>query len=590
MENSVTDLAAYKRMLTDGITLTYDARKQAQIDQDYYDGNQWTPGEKDILRKRKQPDLVFNRVRPAINGTLGVIQQGETDPRAYPRNPKDADSADVASKVLRFIADKNRFDDLKLGCAKDYLVLGTAAAVVEYADDEITVEPIRWEEFFYDPRSRKSDFSDARYVGVAKWMYSDDVEAKWPEAKRDINALLNGPAEVVSIDETMQDRPLDASVFAFSDPKMRRVMVAEMYHRTAEGWQRCVFFSGAVLEAGVSPYLDDRGRPTCPIIAQSCYIDRENNRYGLVRDMRGPQDEINKRRSKLLHLVSVRQVQEAEYGSLAGADLELVRAEAARPDGVLPSGVQIVPTADMASGQANLLAEAKAEIERMGPNPAMLGRQSADSSGRAQMVRQQAGLTELAVIFGGIEDWELRVYRAMWERARQFKTAPWWIRVTDDQGAADFVGLNQPTMQIDPMTGQPVMGLENQIATLDIDIILDSVPDTANLQQEQFAMLVELAKVGALGPNAGPLLLEASSLPNKREVLEKLQAPTDPMQQQVQAKQAELQMRGAEAEIANKEADAALSGAKAQNEMLDVTMKAASLMPPPGFSGDPLPA
>lgn len=591
MAEALTDLSTYKRMLTDALTLTDQARKEAQIDQDYYDGFQWTREERRKLRDRKQPDLVFNRVRPAINGTLGVIHQGETDPRAYPRNPQDADAADVASKTLRFIADKNRFDETKIHGAKDYLISGTCAAITEYVDDEIKVELIRFEEFFYDPRSRKADFSDARYMGVAKWMYGDDVERLYPNAKKDV-ALAFSTAEPTPLPDTMQDRPLEADGVSWVDTRKRRLMVVEMYHREGGEWHRCVFFSGGVLEKDVSPYLDDKKRPCNPIEAQSCYIDRENNRYGLVRDMRGPQDEINKRRSKLLHLVSVRQVQEAEYGALAGADVELVRKEAGRPDGVLPSGAQIVPTTDMAAGQANLLAEAKAEIERMGPNPAMLGRQGESSSGRAQMIRQQAGLTELAIIFGGIEDWELRLYRQMWNRARQFKTEPWWVRVTDDQGVAEFIGLNQPQVGVDPMTGQPVqVGVENEIAALDIDIILDSVPDTANLQQEQFAMLVDLARAGVdLATPMGQVLFEASALPNKRELVEKIQGQAeDPQAQQMKAMQAELAARGAQAEIAGKEADAALKGAKAQNEMVDVAMKMAGpVMPPPELTGEPL--
>jgi hypothetical protein len=57
---------------------------------------------------------------------------------------------------------------------------------------------------------------------------------------------------------------------------------------------------------------------------------------------------------------------------------------------------------------------------------------------------------------------------------------------------------------------------------MDVDIIIDSTPDTANVQQEQYNALVELAKVGALGPNPGPILLKASSLPKKRELLDEL--------------------------------------------------------------------
>lgn len=581
-----TGLETYKRMLEDALTLTDTARREAQVDNDYYNGYQWTAEERRALRERKQPDNVFNRVRPAVAGTLGVLEQGQSDPRAYPRNPGDEDASDVATKTLRFIGDQNRFDRVQIDGAEDFLVNGTCAAIVEMVDDEIRVEQIRFEEFFYDPRSRKHDFSDARYMGVAKWLYADDVAKDYPAFKAELEAAV---AEATpGVLDQMQDRPTDSlNTVGWADGKKRRLMVVELYHQEGGQWFRCVFFSNGVLEKGPSPYLDEKRRPINPIEAQSCFIDRENNRFGIVRDMRGPQDEINKRRSKLLALVSSRQVQEAEPGAMASLNPDEVRAEAARPDGVLPSGLQIVPTADMSAGQSALLQMSIAEIERMGPNPAILGRQAASSSGRAQMVRQQAGLTEQALVFGRIEDWVLRLYRQMWLRARQFWNAPKWIRITDDNDAPVFIGLNQPQMIVDPATGQPMPGpVQNEIARLDVDIILDSVPDTANLQQEQFAMMVELAKVGALGrpEQVGPLLLEASSLPNKRVVLDKLKGEQEtPEAQQAAGVQQQIAMRGAAAEIAEKEAGAAYKQAQAadksaqtQERLLDVALKGAA--------------
>src|SRR6185503_12074061 len=103
-----------------------------------------------------------------------------------------------------------------------------------------------------------------------------------------------------------------------------------------------------------------------------------------------------------------------------------------------------VPTADMANGQAQLLAEAKSEIERLGPNPASLGRDFPDASGRALQARTQAGLIELGPLYAGLEDWELRIYRQCWARVKQYWTAPQYIRVTDDEDAPQFVGLNVP--------------------------------------------------------------------------------------------------------------------------------------------------
>lgn len=625
------DLASVKKMFEDSSSLTQSSRRQSEIDRDYFDGKQFTAEERATLAKRGQPDSVFNRTRPAIEGIIGVIDQGQSDPRAWPRNPGDEDAAEVVTKTLRYIEDKSRLDRTKMDAAEQFYVEGTCAVIIDI-DERRDIQPtqVRFEEFFYDPRSRRKDFKDARYMGVAKWRWADDVIADYPKAKDEVTVTLAG---AMMGDQSFEDKPLDGASAAVDwvDGKRRRVMVVELYHLEARKWQRCVFHSGGVLEYGVSPYLDMYKQPKCPIEAVSCYVDRDNNRYGKVRDMRGPQDEINKRRSKLLHMISVSQIQAVDP-SAQEVDADTARKEAARPDGVIPFGWQKVSTSDVASGQANLLAEAKAEIERMGPNPAILGRQGEGQSGRANLVRQQAGMTELAPSMGVFDDWMLRVYRAIWEGARQFWTGPMFIRVTDDEGAPEFLGINQPPSMPGP-DGQPVkgkpiadpqgepgeggampqlmqggkpafqmpdgsmvLGYENAVAEMDVDITLETTPDTANVQQEQFMALVELAKSGVQIPPQ--ILLKASSLPDKRKLLDEMKAMTEQPDPQAQAK-AQLAERGmtaevekTEAEVIKTRAEADLTGAKAENErlkpeqeVLQMELDAQQQQPPQPFYG-----
>lgn len=577
MEGSVassTSLSEYKKMFSEARDLTQDARKESIIDGSYYHGYQWTTDEKNALKKRKQPDNVYNWFRIVINGSLGVLKMGKTDPRAYPRTPKDEDSASVASKTLRFIADYNNFDQMRIDCALDFLVPGTCAVLIEVDEDKRpTLTQIRWEEFFYDPRSRRPDFADARYMGVAKWMYSDDVASMYPDAKKDVESMLEG-AEAVPLDESFQDRPGDARS-QWVDARRRRIMVVELYHREAGKWMRCVFHSGGILEKGVSPYEDEKKRPDCAIVAQSCYVDEDNNRIGFARDLRGPQDGINKRSSKILHLLNNRQMVATEAGFEADADL--VRAEAAKPDGVIPYGWAPVPTNDMTAGQFSVLAGDTEFMQRLGPSAAVLGRQGNDSqSGRAKLVDQQAGLTEQAVIFGGIEAWELRVYRKLWCRSKQFMTAPDYVRITDDMGAPEFIGINQPQMgppqivmgpQGLPMIQPTILGYENQLAELDVDINLDTVPDTAGIQHEQFEKLVELA--GIYGPQEVPFddLLEVSDLPMKRELIEKRKTRKEEAAQGGQQQQ-QMQEVGFQAELEEKQSKTALNHASAQAKIV----------------------
>ena len=191
----------------------------------------------------------------------------------------------------------------------------------------------------------------------------------------------------------------------------------------------------------------------------------------------------------------------------------------------------------------------------MGPNASLQGKQKQELSGRALLVQQQAGMAELGRLVDARRHWDLAVYRAVWHRIRQFWTAERWVRVTDTEGNLKFVGLNRPVRALEAsavefealaasIPGLPgeeqeqafgmlletaglpgfqrVVGTENNVAALDIDIILDQGPDTITVQQEQFDQLVKLPQAGV--PVPADVIIEASSLPNKRQILDRLRA------------------------------------------------------------------
>lgn len=536
---AMPSLDSLKRLFTEASGLTHNERLMARKHSRYYHGKV-DEKLKRTLRRKRQPDFTVNAVRRGVEGMVGVVDRGKSDPRAYPRNDQDEDSSEVATDCLRYVSDANMWPRSKLDAFRNICIEGTAAVLIEVDDKlEVKLRQIRYEEFFRDPYSREKNFSDASYMGIAKWQYVDEVGASYPEKKHALsNIVMRGDMG----DSTWNDRPNDNSTM-WTDPQRKRLMVVEMYKRQEGTWIKCCFVGDLILECIVSPYLDNDNKPCNPIEAQSAFVDDENNRYSPVADMVGPQDEINLYRRKAAHYATFRQVQETDPVA-AYADPEEVRREAAKPDGVIPPGYSIV-TNDKFQMDMALLQKAEADIERTQVNPAILGRQDADASGRASLIRQQAGLTELAHLFSGLENLEHRVFKQVWARIRQFWTQPKMIRVTDDEDNFKFLTVNEPVWGppapvLNADTGQvelkpTFMGYRNTVAQIDVDIIIDSTPDTATVQQEQFQALVEMAKLGALGPNPGPMLLKASSLPRKRELMDELQkqqeAPPAPMQQ-----------------------------------------------------------
>jgi len=590
--------------------VSQDSRARSELCRDYYDNKQWTPAERKVLEDRKQPCLTLNRIAPKVDALITMEDRSKTDPKAYPRTPAHEEGADAATDALRYVCDNVGFDETRSDVFTCMEIEGTGGVEVyvrpnKKGELEIQVKRIFWDRLFWDPHSREKDFSDARYLGVVQWMDYEDALAAFPEG---LQALVDTKetAPISTAGTTYDDKPQQI----WFDSARERIRIVHMCYRDRGVWHYCQFTqSGPVQGPGVSPYLNDEGEPEPSLIFQSAYIDREGNRYGPVTRLLDLQDEINKRRSKALHLISVRQT----FG-VKGAVEDKVRArsELAKPDGHLEINSNdfeygkhfgILPTGDMATGQLNLLQEAKAEMDAQGANAALTGSETRDLSGRALQQLSQNSTLEIGPPYKSLRVWQKRVYRAIWNRVRQFWKEEKWIRVTDDTNKIRFVGLNIPVtlgeqlakegltvtpemIQMDPRL-QQVVSYENNVSELDIDLVLDEAPDVVTLQQEQFDALVKFSGVGpGLIPPA--LLIEASSLRNKDKILERMKGNEEQQAQQAQVAQhaAELEMADKEADVTGKQAQTKKTQADTIKTQVETQMLPLQLIakntPPPG--------
>ncbi len=542
-------------MASDAMDLQDSARVEAQMDQDYYDDYQWTDAEKALLKARGQPCLTFNHIKPAVNAIVGIRERSKVDPKAWGRTPKDQDAAEIFTDGLRYVSDVTRFSNMKREALFRLAIWGITGGMVEVDETgaELKTCKIDPRDYFYDPFSRELDFSDARYDGIAKWMDLDTAAEMYRDAADQLKDMMR---DAPAVPDSFRDRPTDATR-GWVDRGKDRVLVVEMYHKHRGTWFKSVFTWGVLLESGPSPYLEylpsGRTRPKKCTVTQSCYVDRENRRIGVVRAMRGPQDAINKGRSKAVHILNVRQ---AQVSPTVG-DIDEVRRELAKPDGVivaregevtpLPLHTQLVPA------HIELLRDAKSEMVRQSPSPGIVGRQASSQSGIAIQREQEAGLTEQAPLLAAFDDWVLRMYRSMADGIKQFWTDEKHIRVTDDENAPKFLVMNEVVK--DPMTGQPLIdprtgqpAMRNVPSEMDIDLVLDVTPDTAVIQEEQWLKMVELqsAQPGFFPPD---VLLEASMLPKKRLLMDKLKQAQEQASQvpdqamALEAKKAEMQVQ-----------------------------------------------
>lgn len=578
---------------------SYDGRQEAEKGRDYYDGRQLTADEIKTLKKRKQPIVIENLIQPKIDYLCGLERQTRTDPKAYPRTAAHEDDANAATDAMRYVADDQRIDIKRSAVFQNMLVEGFGGVEVTAQKTRGGIDPkishIAWDRLFFDPHSMRADFSDAGYLGFVTWMDANDAKIMWPDSAKIIEATVAKPTGSTS--ETYDDKP---KYTHWTDAARIRIRIVTMYCKRDGQWYRSVFtLAGDLEEVALSPWVDEDGNPECGLIMQSAYVDRDNDRYGPVRHWITLQDEVNKRRSKFLHLSNSRQIR---ISPATGLDAQAARNEMSRPDGVFvgeQGEIEIIGTGDMAAGHFNLLAEAKQAIQLTGPNATMQGKSGQDQSGRAILALQQGGMTEMAPLLDGLRDFNIRLFRAVWNRIRQFWNAERWVRVTDDEQNVRFVGLNiskgqaallkigeavkagkldeqtarQYAMQIqsDPSMMQPV----NTIAEMDVDIQIDEAADAPTLQIEQFEQLTKLAPMTPPQylPVMWELMIEASSLRNKdklREIIEQMKNQPDPMQEPMQ----QLQLADAQATVEEKQSKTALNYAKVEETTAGVQLNA----------------
>ena len=521
---------------------TQEARENSERSRDYYDNKQWTEAEVQELKRRKQPVITDNVIAGKINWLLGQEMNRRTDPKAYPRTPEHEEGADAVTDAVRFVCDNSDWNEKRSAVWKNMLVEGFGGVEVIHrmkrGKPEIEINQYPWDRLFYDPHSSRDDFSDARYLGSIIWADRKQVERQYKGKN-----LEGAMTRQTSLSDTYEDRP---AYQVWGDKQRDRVRICLMHYIEGEKWKWVKFSYGVILEQGESPYVNEDGESVCQLLMQSAYVDRDNARYGEVLKLLDQQDEINKRRSKLLHMANSRQTIGLEGAVKSVANM---KRELARPDGhvaitqeALEDAVrvgmkpfEIIPTNDMATSQFALLQESKQSIQDRGATEALQGAGEGES-GRAVMAKQQGAMQSLTPLNDSLHRFTRRVYEAIWYRIRQFWTEERWVRVTDDERNVRFVGLNKPITVRDQLSQMPqeqvqqvamrhglspddprlqqVVGVANQIEKLEVDLIMEEVPDTVTLESETFEQLVAVdgARGGVIPIE---ILIEASPMRSK---------------------------------------------------------------------------
>src|SRR5271165_34790 len=491
-ESGFLPVSRLKQQYIDYIKAKILEIEEHRVGRHYYHGAHWTAEEIRMLKKRRQPVVTYNRINRKIDGIVGLVEKLRADPKAFPRNPRNAAGADVATQSIRFVLDSIDWKTLEHNSTERCAIEGIGGIEFklsegDHGDPDIAADYFFGEDWFYDPRSRRPDFSDARYHGIAKWL---DIEAAielFPDKEQDIRDSMDSGFDLT----THSDQE-----YKWVYTNERRIRMVEHWYRHKNNWYWCFYVANLVLAQGVSPFLDEHKRSVSRFIAWSAAVDHDGDRYGFVRNLKGPQDEINQRRSKGLHLANTRRII-MEKGAVD--DVETMRREWARPDGIIevnPNYSDKIKPDDLAGvdlkNQLDFLNEAKNEIDSFANvNPALLAAgDPSEHSGVAIDLMQRAGLAELSKFLLYHRSWKMRCYRFIWNTVQQFWTGERWLRITDDQNVQSFVQLNGVGIDRNPQSpnfGRP--SIVNDVGALDVDIIMDEGPDTASMMQDAYMLI-----------------------------------------------------------------------------------------------------
>lgn len=616
-------------------------RQEQSLDSDFKDGLQWREEDATELRERGQAPLVYNRVKPALDWVIGTERRSRMDFKVHARKEDDQKVAETKTSLLKYLSDINK-TPMNLSLAFSDAVTAGIGWVEDGVRGDSTDEPIfsryeSWRNIWHDPLSIERDISDARYLFRSKYIDLDVAKAMFPSRSRTLDmaaSQANVYSDITNEDEFLvgfynqrgfSDGILFNSGRAFTDgayTRRDRVRLIECWYRSPasvqvvrggrfdghaydEGNQEllseveeeyasiydavimqmrvCVMTEHALLMSEDSPYRHN-DFPFTPIWGYRRH--RDNAPYGMVRNIRDPQENLNKRMSKALHILSTNQIVAHED---ATSDWDAVREEAARPDGVIlldgrkDAMFELRQDKQLAQQHVQLMEiDAQMIQDVSGVTDENLGKTTNAQSGRAVFARQEQGSIITVELFDNLRfGFQIQGQKQL-SLIEQFMDSSTVVRIVGENGSPEFLELNKP--EINGETGD--IDMLNDITASKADFVVDEQEYRATQRRAMFDMFGELFK--SLDPETTmqlmDLMFEYSDLPGREEVvsrIRKINGQTDPdaeddpeEQQRIQAQQEEeqkrkeqedrrieLELNKLEADVGKTQADTAKAGA-----------------------------
>ena len=583
----------------------------------FFRGDQWDRADKARLEAVRRPALTINKILSTISNVLGeqIFNRAETSFR--PRSGAPSEVADILTKVFKQISDNNQLDWKRSDMFADGAITsrGFLDVRIGYGDSmqgEVIVDNLNPKNVIIDPDGEEYDPDSWSEVFTTKWVTADDIAVLYN--KEDAEYLRNreqsffpyGYDSIQAFRDRFGDRfnPMYTGDYDNSSV-MRNIRLIERQYRLLDRQKH--FVDPATGDMRPIPDDFDRNkialmtsqyglqvttklvrRIRWTVIADNVRLHddwspykhftvvpyfpyfRRGTTIGLVENLLGPQELLNKVSSQELHVINTTANSgwKVKTGSLTNMTVEELEEKGAQTGLVVEvsdvNDIEKIQPNQVPTGLDRITYKAEEHIKTIsGVSDSAQGFDREDVAAKAIQAKRQAGATNLAKPMDSLSRTDHILARNILDLVQQFYTEERIMTITHDEatGETETFAVNEVSPE-----GQIV----NDLTLGEYDVVVSSVPRRETLEDSQFEQAVALREMGVMIPDS--VLIDSSRLMNKKDIIKQLQGDQESPEAQAAA---ELQRRAQEAEVgkaegeaAQKHADARLKGAKTQETIV----------------------
>lgn len=604
-----------------------DYVEKARQCEDFFVGMQWSPGDLALMRQYRRPALTINKIISTLSTVMGEQIYNRMQSTFRPTGKgATQEVADTLTKINKHISDDNHLPWVRSDVFADGIVTsrGFYDVRMDFGDNlkgDVRVTQINPKNVMVDPDAEEYDPDKWGDVIVTKWMNCDTIAMLYSsEAAEELKGRGDTywPYGYDSIDQDRDrfgtPRTVQYGTQTGSENLVRNVRVIERQHRMLksvkhfidlstgetrmipDNWDRNRIADALTRVQGVSvtSRIVDRVRWT--VVAGHLVLHddwspysrftvipyfphfRRGRTVGLVENLIGPQELLNKSASQELHVVNTTANSgwKVKTGSLTNMSVQELEQKGAMTGLVIEvnedvNNVEKIQPNQVPSGLDRVAFKAEEHIKGIsGISDSMQGFDREDVAAKAINTKRAQGQVNIAKILDNLQRSDFFLTRLVLDMVQSYYTEERVYDVVADRitGETETITINQ----FDTIAGRIV----NDLTLGEYAVVVTSEPERETLEDSQFDQALGLFEKGI--PIPPDSIVDASRLRNKAEIVKRMRGDQDSPEAKAAAarkdRMDEATVQNAEAEAMAKQSDAKLKAAKTAKELVE-TQRAA---------------